>query len=69
MFVIREIGDSEEEYKKYTKYETKDKAMEFAITNLNSYENGFEIVNKENNEVVYRDKRKKVSRIELIDWD
>ena len=64
-YVIRPIGEENGT----VEYETIDAAKEFAASVLEKYEHGFEIVNLENNGVVYKDEREEVSRTDLIDWD
>lgn len=53
----------------HAEYETSELARESAMSSIDVYDEGFEIVDVSSNKVVYRDKREKANRIDLIDWD
>ena len=49
-------------------YNNVDEARKFAEKNLESYKDGYEILDSKG-EVTYKDEREEISRTDLIDWD
>jgi hypothetical protein len=65
-YIIRNVGEDGENG---TDYESLEDAKKFAKIHVENYKHGFEIIDTENNSIVYTDKREEVSRTDLIDWD